>query len=428
MGEEVHARSQLAKVAELEKATLGGVLLDSAVLPQVIGQLDPEDFYLPKEQRIYRAILEAHGEGVVVDFLSIYDRLHDMEFSEFAKLYDYALPGSADYLAKQLKEYSRRRRGQQAMMSSIETLAAPGADLNVQFEYLSNDFIGLMREDEGTTGLAEQQIISMKRLEHQMDSDLIKTGLRPLDLMLGGMQKGELWVIAGRPSMGKSALAANCALGIAEQGNFAFYISVEGTNHSLMCRLWSIKSGVPLSKIRTGNLNLMERTKLIESAERFSALDTLCLSDTESRWDKIKANIQLLKLKDPRLAVVFIDYIGLVSGNNINDRRQELEYMSADAKRLAGSLKIVMVLLIQLNRQPELRTEHRPKLSDLRESGAFEQDADVVLMLYRSAYYSQNENDNTAELAVSKNREGPTGMIELGFVPECVLFTEIQEV
>lgn len=427
MGEEVHARTQI-KVAELEKVILGGILLDSSVLPQVIGQLDPEDFYFPKEQRIYRAILEAHSEGIAVDFISIYDRLHDLEFSEFAKLYDYALPGSASYLAKQLKEYSRRRRAQGAMISSIESLSTPGADLSAQFEYLSEDFIRLMRQDEGTTTLVNQQITSMKRLEHQSESDLIKTGMRPLDLMLGGMQRGELWVIAGRPSMGKSALSANCALGIAGLGNLVLYVSVEGTNHSLMCRLWSIKSGIALSKIRTGNLNAMERTNLISGAEQFSELDTLYLSDTETRWDKIKANIQLLKLKEPRLSVVFIDYIGLISGNNPSDRRQELEYMSADAKRMAASLKIVMVLLIQLNRQPELRTDHRPKLSDLRESGAFEQDADIVLMLYRPGYYKQDEKDTTAELAVSKNRDGPTGVMELGFVPECVLFTEIQDV
>jgi len=267
---------------------------------------------------------------------------------------------------------------------------------------------------------------TLKKIESQETELFMKIGYPSIDHMIGGMALGESWLIAGRSSMGKSALALNCAFAMARAGYGVAYVSVEGTNHSQRCRLLSMYTNVPLRLIRTGKMNDHEVPKVAHAAGVVSNLECFYISDNESRWDKIKANIQTRKIKEPKMGVVFIDHIGLITvGGRYRPRQEEVSFISADAKRLAVSANMCVVMVCQLNREVEKRKgNHRPVLSDLRESGSLEQDADVVLMLYRPSYYGESKDKTLAEIGIVKNREGMTGTVEMHFTGECVRFGE----
>jgi replicative DNA helicase len=211
---------------------------------------------------------------------------------------------------------------------------------------------------------------------------------------------------------------------MARAGYTVCYVIAEGTRHSLMCRLIAIYSGVDLSGIRTGKLKDVEYSKIAHAAGIISQLKLYMIEET--RWVKIRAHVQALKLQTAELAGVFFDYIGLIEvSRNYREREREVAFLSADIKRLAKDLNIICFPLVQLNREVEKRKDHRPILSDLRESGAIEQDADCVLFPYRPAYYGEKCDFPTdAEVAISKNREGATGVAEVKFESSCVRFSE----
>lgn len=419
----------LAQAVELEQAIVMTVLENSALLPIAAAKVGPEEFVSPKWRKLYESALRLHSVNLPVDFASVWEYAGNIEFSELARALDETITGEGilESACHLVKEYSKRRGAQKALLASIDSMAQPGADLAEQYENLSQDFAKLLRDDVGVMSAEEQALATIKRIHNQEDGDMIKTGYRSIDEKIGGFARGELIILAGRPSMGKSASAANIALSMARRGHSVFYHSAEGTNHSLMCRLLSMYSRIPLTRIRRGSKNLLDtdHPKLAQAHGVIGALP-LHLSDSERRWEKIKASIQNQKLRDPKLDVVVIDYIQLIrAGGNWRDNRQaEVTHISSEAKGLATGLKIVMILVCQLNREVEKRKTHRPILSDLRESGSLEQDADVVLMLYRPSYYGESNDEQEAEVCVSKNREGAVGSAALKFQGECVLFTE----
>lgn len=428
---------RIAQAIEIEKVLLGAMLVDPSIIPIVSAGLELGDWYGPLHRRVYQRILELQAFSMPIGVVQVYDYCEDKEmpFDFFADLAEKAMPGSVEYSVRKIKDYSKRRTAQKALMESIEQMGAnPLTDLGEQYANLSQTFTQLLQEEKTLITVREQIIQTLKKIESHNEADFMKIGFPSIDRIIGGMCKGELWIVAGRSSMGKSAFAANCCLNMARANVSVAYISVEGTNHSLMCRMLSMYSGVPLRLIRTGALEGPEVNQVAHAANVISDLEMFRIADKESRWPKIKANIQQLKIREPNLGAAFVDYLGLVDAydkpsRSIGERQSEVAYMSADAKRLAVSLNIGMVFLNQLNRDVEKRKDHRPMLSDLRESGALEQNADVVLMLYRPAYYGEKNRhgviDNTvAEVAISKNREGAVGVVDLHFKADCVRFSE----
>lgn len=407
---------------EIEKALLGGIMLEPEKIKEASALLNADDFYLPLHQRIFHYCLKAQHQDLPIGFVEVYDELGLCSFAEIAKFYDCALPGSAAELARRVKEYARRRQAQISMKEAIEALGVPGADLETQFEFLSADFVSLLQNPSDVLSSGAQMTKAMKELDRSQERKITPTGFSNLDGYIGGFRPGEFWIIAGRPSMGKSAFAQNLYCEIVKHGTAALFVCVEGTTNTMSYRLLAMEAEIPLSRIRNGNFDMFQLANLVKVAEKISCTVGY-VSDSEYRWEKIRATIENVKLKDPNLTIVFIDYVGLILVSGMKERREQLDYISAECKRLATKLHVTLVLLVQLNRQVEMRPDHHPHLSDLRETGAFEQDADLVLMLYRENYYNEAANKNKAELAILKNRDGPTGTVELNFEGKIVKFS-----
>ena len=418
----------LAQAIELEAIICLSIMEAPELLSIASAKVDPDEFNSPLWKKVYTAALRLHSMNAEPNFVNVWEYCGDISFADIARAHDETVTGEGvlEYACSLLKDYAKRRAAQRALLTSIESMAIPGIDLVEQYEYLSKDFAKLLREDVGIVSAEQQALITIKRIHNQEDSDMIKTGYREIDEKIGGFQRGEMVLVAGRPSMGKSSIAGCLALNFAKRGHSVFYQVAEGTNHALMCRLLSMHSRIPLTRIRTGRLWDVDHGKLA-AAHGVIGSYPLHLADSERRWEKIKAGIQNQKLRDPKLDVVIIDYIQLIrAGGNWRDNRQaEVTHISNEAKGLATGLKIVVILVCQLNREVEKRKTHRPMLSDLRESGSLEQDADVVMMLYRPAYYNEGKRDpKEADVCICKNRDGACGIASLRFEGECVLFTD----
>lgn len=410
-------------IDDIEKALLGSILLDAETLLSVIQSIDPDDFYQTTHQKIYRAIIEQRNSNEPVDFLSVYNRLSNLPFDIFSQLYASALPTSVEYLARLIRDASNRRIAVAILKESMDVLNQPTTDLEAQVEALSSDLVSLIAKNGAAELISAGLVQTLRNIEDKANRTTMLCGLSALDDIAGGMHPGDCWVIAGRTSMGKSSLAETICLNVARAGNVAAYVSLEGNSENLRCRLLSIDSGVWMRRIKSGKLRDIDYPLITDSAARLGQLP-IYTYDGEYRWEKIKANIEMLKLKDQRLAVVFIDYLGLARAAGFRERWAEIAYISAEFKRLCVSLNIVGVMLCQINRQTEGRKDHRPTLGDLRDSGAVEQDADVALLLYRPSYYQEDDDETLAQISIAKNRDGATGNVELEFDAPCVRFRD----
>jgi replicative DNA helicase len=261
----------------------------------------------------------------------------------------------------------------------------------------------------------------------------IDTGFRDINNMTSGFHGGELIILAARPSMGKTALALNMAEHIAENNKAAVaFFSLEMGPNELVTRLLSSRAGVRGQALRRGDMTEADYTKLVRAAGVLKKLDLFIDSSPSLTPLDIKSRCQLLRAKAPNLSAVFVDYIQLLSAGSDkqfkDNRVQEISYISRSLKSLAVELDIPVIALSQLNRQAEQGTDKgsRPQLSHLRESGSIEQDADMVMMLYRPSYYNKEAATDEAEVIIAKQRNGPTGTVKMIFNPEYARFVDGQ--
>jgi replicative DNA helicase len=253
----------------------------------------------------------------------------------------------------------------------------------------------------------------------------VPTGFTDLDRQLSGLQPADMILIAARPSMGKTALALNIAEYVAfhEKKPVAIF-SLEMPKEALVNRLMSLVSHVEAEKIRSGQLQGMDWSDLVESAGIIA--DSKLIIDDQSGITvaDLQSKCRKYKMEHPDLALVMIDYLQLMNGNKKSDsRQQEISEISRSIKMVARELNVPIIALSQLSRAPEQRPDHRPMLSDLRESGAIEQDADVVMFIYRDDYYNKDtEKKNISEVIIAKQRNGPVGTVELAWLPQYTKF------
>jgi replicative DNA helicase len=266
-------------------------------------------------------------------------------------------------------------------------------------------------------------------LRDQKDSNLLKTGFRNLDRIIGGVAPGEFCILAGRPSMGKSALMLDIALNMANAGIGSLIFTLEMTENSLLQRAICSLAKVSLVRAKADELEGSQWRRVYQAG--LDLADTnLILSKTVATPEQQLALVRRLKQMH-NIGIVFIDYVQLMTaGRRIESRQQEITTISRKLKRLAMIEQVPVVVLSQLNRQVESRDKHRPRMSDLRESGSLEQDADVVMFIHREDYYRRNndpdaDKDGMAEVIVAKNRRGPTGIAKLVFLDECVTFVDL---
>ena len=441
MAEEFQKRV-LPNSIEAEKSVIGAMLMDEDAITVASEMLMGDDFYVKQNEILFETMIELSNEGKPVDLVTLQDRLKEKDVLPEVSSLEYvkdlldSVPTAANikYYAKIVADKANLRK-----------LIKVNEDIENQC-YVQKDSVESIMDD------AEKKIFKVLQKRNAGDyvpinvvvSDAlnkisasaqnkgavtgIATGFTDLDYRTAGLQPSDLILIAARPSMGKTAFVLNIAQNIAfKQHKSCAIFSLEMSKEQLVNRLFSLQSGVDAQKLRTGNLNDSDWESLIEGATSI-AESGLIIDDTPGiSIGELRSKCRKYKLEHD-LSVVMIDYLQLMSGSgrNTDSRQQEISDISRSLKALARELQVPVIALSQLSRKVEERPDHRPMLSDLRESGAIEQDADVVMFIYRDDYYNkETDKKGISEIIVAKQRNGPIGTIELAWLPELTKFANL---
>lgn len=428
---------------EAEYAVLGGILTSEEVKDQALEQLAVDDWYSPAHRTIFQGVVELSEKNDPVDYTTLSSILEEKgELDRVGgRIYVIELgesvlsPASALFHLKTVKDKSIHRKVLEA--STAATVASfEISDTDEMVAETQRLFFNLAGDHQeglvhGSVGLSE--VIS--GIHERADSGGIvmgfPSGLNALDRMTLGFQPSDLIILAGRPSMGKTACALGMALkGCSKTGKAAVVFSLEMSLEQLHLRNLSIQSGVSLMRLREGNMKSFEWQQIYNTADHLSSLslymdDTPALSTLElfSRCRRLHSRLK------GNLGLVVIDYLQLMRASvKTQSREQEVAEISRQLKALAKELNVPVIALSQLNRKLEERTDKRPIMSDLRESGAIEQDADIIMFVYRDAVYNKAEDNplkNQAEIIVAKQRNGPIGKVAVHFDKECARFSNL---
>jgi replicative DNA helicase len=433
---------------EAEKAVLGAMLMDIAVIPRVIALLGhtPEAFFTTDHQIIYAAILSSYERYSRADSLLVANELekvnHLNRIGGAVYLYDLQAriveTESTEFYAQIVREKSTRRQ----LIGASQQIRALAQDQEKELSDVLNqaqEEIFRLSHTSARRGfvpiapLVNESLAEIEKLYHkEYQIAGIPTGFTDFDLMTSGLQRGDLSIIAARPSMGKSTLVLNIAQNIAiEQELPVAIFSIEMPAKQVTMRMLAAESQIDFSRLRAGNLTPEHWVSLTQGATRLmSAGNRIFINDARDvSVGAVRAEGRRLKGEYDNLAVIIIDYLQLVrgSGRYIGSREQEIAEISRSLKTLAWELDIPVIACSQLSRETERRPDKRPQLSDLRESGAIEQDADLVAFLYREDYYDENADDQGgADLMIKKQRNGPTGTIKLEFYKRQMRFANIK--
>jgi len=426
---------------EAEESILGGILLDPEAIGRIVDVLVIDAFYVKAHRLIYEAMLSLHGQSQPTDLMSVSSWLQDHHHLEaiggivkLTQLADQTLSAvNIDrYTALVMDKYLRRQ-----LIAAGHEIVDLGYDTTKELETIFDESeqkifrLTQSRPQGGLVPLSETLIHTFSELEklHQkLSSPGVETHFYDLDAMTGGLQRADLIILAGRPSMGKTAFGLNIALSIAKTENLPVAIfSLEMSKEQLALRLLASESRIDSNRLRTGHFSQTEYEPLTMALGTLSSLpiyidDTASISVTQMRSQVRRLQSEQ---KGP-LGLVLIDYLQLMEGSSDN-RVQELSKITRSLKGLAREINAPVIALSQLSRSVESRTNKRPMMSDLRESGSIEQDADLIMMIYRDEYYNPDTPDQgIAELLIVKHRNGPTGVVKLLFQPEFTQFLNLQ--
>ncbi|MCI5700820.1 MAG: replicative DNA helicase [Lachnospiraceae bacterium] len=441
--EEALIKRILPHSIEAEQSVIGSMLMGREAVMAAGEILVPEDFYQQQYGIIFESMVELFNEGRPVDVVTLQDRLKEKDVPpeisnmEFVRDLLNAVPTSANvkYYANIVKDKATLRK----LIRVNEEIAnecylGKEKTVDILADTEKKLFNLLLQQNTGDYVPIRQVVLnaldSIEKASKTTGSVTgVPTGFTDLDYQTAGLQPSDFILVAARPSMGKTAFVLNIAQHIAFRCKKAVAIfSLEMSKEQLVNRLFALESRVDSQKIRTGNLNDEEWSRLIEGAgvvgeSRLIIDDTPGISIAELRSKARKYKI------DHDIGIIIIDYLQLMSGNGRTDsRQQEVSDISRSLKALARELNVPVVALSQLSRAVEQRPDHRPMLSDLRESGAIEQDADVVMFIYRDDYYHKDtEEKNIAEIIVAKQRNGPIGTVKLVWLPNYTKFVNMKK-
>jgi replicative DNA helicase len=434
---------------EAERGVLGSLLLDPQLCDEVALLLRSEDFYADANQRLYRHLFGLHDEGKRVDVTLLVERLKQSGeyeaiggaayLAEVAQSVPYA--HNAPHYAQIVRDKATIRELIHAATEILRDAWDPGYEPKQLIGDAEEKIFSVYdrRSNDRITHIQELLIEAFDRIDARLargSGDAIATHFTDLDNLTGGLHPSEFIVLAARPSMGKTALATNIAENVAILTRVpVLFVSLEMSRLELAQRLLCSQGSIDGSKFRSGFISAAEREKLMEAAGKLSQ-SPLFIDDTPSRTvTEIAACARRLKRRE-NLGLVVIDYLQLIQPDDPRDPRQEqVAKMARRLKALARELQIPIVVLAQLNRQVEAsgREEHRPRLSHLRESGAIEQDADVVMFVHREEYYHTREKAEELGIAgqglliLAKQRNGPTGDIKLHWSSQYTRFRDFSE-
>lgn len=438
MEQAVNTRA-LPHSAEAEKSVLGSALISQPALEQAAEALVPEDFYLPSHQDIFGAILALWQENRAVDAVTLTDALDRMgtlrrvggvSYVTELAVYTPSAANAAHYISIVEERSVLRRLIAAGNETARDAMSAEDELDNILNNAERRIFDIAMRKNTDTLVPLQQtldccfeRIGEFIKLGGQLSG--VPTGFTELDRLTSGLQKSDLIIVAGRPSMGKTAFALNIATNAALKGGKSVAIfSLEMSREQLGMRMLSGEARVDMQTIKTGATTDEELLRLVDGMQTLNAA-SIYIDDFAG------ANVPLIRSKCRRLKaqrgldLVVLDYLQLMqTTGRVENRQQAVSDMSRGLKLLARELDIPVMVLSQLGRGPEQRTQHRPMMADLRESGAIEQDADLIMMLYRPAVYDESD-DNITEVIVAKHRNGPTKTVELAWREDCMRFTDI---
>lgn len=425
---------------EAEQAVLGGILIDPEAYARV-SWLVPQDFYRHDHQQIFRAI-ESLPDGTPADIVTVTSQIDDLE--EVGGQGYIAHLANVTPTTANIIHYAKTVR-ERAALRAVIGVASEISDSAFEAETASEVIDdaekrilevgrGVQGDDEGYADFRASLRETLDNLDATYQARIrgettgIMTGVDSFDRRFGGLHAGDLIIIAGRPSMGKSALAQTWMRSIAEQEKSVAIHSVEMPHEQLNHRWLSQYSGVPVDRFRNANFADDDWPKVTNAMGRLSQLQGYLHVHDRSNITPAKVTRLARRLKaETGLSMLVIDYLQILDSDQTNnERRHQIDEMTRAFKNLAIELSIPVVLISQLSRAVEQRQDKRPMLSDLRESGGIEQDADMVLFPYRPAYYGEDAAPGLAELHVAKQRQGPTGYIECAFVEERAMFTDLE--
>lgn len=430
---------------EAERAVLACLMLEDNTYDKLMGVIDVNDFYSPNNGLIFAAVKSLFEAGEPYDLTMVAAVLRSAGNLERV--------GGVDYLTSLVMDIPNAAHVQRYAnivknKSKLRELIRAATSINeIAYDYDQNSTLdsvdaidqsgqlvlnlakdGSHKDPQPVANLIGGVYDEIKRL-YEVGGDMtgVTSGFMDLDKVTNGLQPGSLVIVAGRPAMGKSSLALNMAQHAASAGKSVVFFSLEMSSTQLMQRVLSFESGVPSTKIQSGKLNDTDWQNLASVGDRLSKMkifmdDTSSISVMEirSKCRRLSSN------KECGLDLIIIDYLQLMENKNIQSREQQISDISRNLKGLAKELNVPVIALSQLNRSLEARSNKRPMPSDLRESGAIEQDADMILFIYRDEVYNiDTPEKGIAEIIIGKHRAGPTGTIKLGFVSELTKFVNL---
>lgn len=441
--EEALLKRVLPHSIEAEQSVIGSMIMDKEAIVVASEILFGDDFYSKQYGVLFDTMVELNEEGRPVDLVTLQDKLKEKDVPpevsslEFIRDLITAVPTSANvkYYANIVAEKATLRKLIKLNEEIANTCYLGKESLEVILEETEKKVFNLVQRRNTGEFVPIRQVVmnAMEKIETASKNKGavtgIATGFIDLDYRTAGMQPSDLILVAARPSMGKTAFVLNIAEHVAFKLNETVAIfSLEMSKEQLVNRLFSLESHVDSQHIRTGQLSDAEWENLIESAGVIGK-SNLIIDDTPGiSIADLRSKCRKFKLEH-NLRMIIIDYLQLMSGSGRSDsRQQEISDISRSLKALARELSVPVIALSQLSRAVEQRPDHRPMLSDLRESGAIEQDADVVMFIYRDDYYNHDtERKDVAEIIIAKQRNGPIGTVELAWLPNYTKFANLQK-
>jgi len=440
----------LPNSSEAERAILGAILIDNGLISQAIELLRPEDFYVPSHRRIFLGMIALFERGAEINPILIGEELKKENALEsvggvsFIANLTYGLPHSTNiaHYAKVVRGKSMLRQLIKAANKITQEAIEEEDEPEIILDHAEQAIFQLADERirQGFTHvkpIAEQLLEKVQEMEGRAAVLTgLTTGFADLDKITSGLQRADLIIVAARPSMGKTSfalmLAENAAI---HAGAVVGMFSLEMSKEALVMRMLCSQGNIDAQRFRNGFLSRLEWAQIAKSLGTLA--DTkIYLDDTPGLTVlEMRAKARRLAAEQKRLDLIVVDYLQLMSGSakRFESRQQEVSQISRELKGLAKELNVPLVALSQLSRAPESRSDHRPQLADLRESGALEQDADLVAFIFREEQYKTPEEresmpedrKNVAELIIAKQRNGPTGTVDLRFTPSSMRFDNL---
>lgn len=442
--EETLIKRVMPNSLEAEQSVIGSMIMDKDAIVTAMEILNSEDFYHKQYGILFESMIELYSDGQPVDLVTLQNKLKEKDVPQEVSSLEFvgelvtAVPTSANvkYYANIVKDNSMKRKLIRVMEELENDCYAGKEPVENIMDKTEHDIFALLSNRTSGEYVPIRQVVmnALERIEkaakQQGTVTGIPTGFIDLDYRTAGMQPSDLILVAARPSMGKTAFVLNVAQYVAFHENMCTAIfSLEMSKEQLVNRLFSLESRVDAQALRTGNLSDADWEKLVEGADIIGNSE-LIIDDTPGiSVSELRSKCRKYKLEHD-LKLIIIDYLQLMSGSGgraSDSRQQEISEISRSLKALARELNVPVVALSQLSRAVEQRPDHRPMLSDLRESGAIEQDADVVMFIYRDDYYNKDtELKGISEIIIAKQRNGPIGTVNLAWLPEYTKFANLE--